>query len=58
MPVDLGLQPAKPPPVLYHGTPERNLSKILRDGLEKMRRHHVHLSPGEASATVVGARSG
>jgi putative RNA 2'-phosphotransferase len=56
--VDLGLQPTKPPPVLYHGTPERNLSQILRDGLEKMRRHHVHLSPDETSATVVGARRG
>ncbi len=57
-PVDLGLEPVEPPPELYHGTPERNLSKILRDGLEKMRRHHVHLSPDEASATVVGARRG
>jgi len=58
VPVDLGLRLTEPPPVLYHGTPERNLSKILRDGLNKMSRHHVHLSPDEASATGVGARCG
>lgn len=58
VPVNLELAPATPPPVLYHGTPERNLPKILRDGLLKMSRHHVHLSPDEASAATVGARRG
>jgi putative RNA 2'-phosphotransferase len=44
--------------MLYHGTPERNLTAIMQDGLLKMRRHHVHLSPGEATARTVGARRG
>jgi putative RNA 2'-phosphotransferase len=56
--VDLELEPARPPEVLYHGTPERNLVAITRDGLLKMRRHHVHLSPDEATARAVGARRG
>lgn len=43
--VDLDLEPAAPPETLYHGTPERNVDEILRSGLLKMRRHHVHLSP-------------
>ncbi|CAA9422567.1 MAG: RNA:NAD 2'-phosphotransferase [uncultured Rubrobacteraceae bacterium] len=56
--VDLELEPATPPATLYHGTPERNLTGILQSGLLKMRRHHVHLSPDEATARVVGARRG
>lgn len=57
-PVDLELEPATPPATLYHGTPERNLTALMRDGLLKMRRHHVHLSPDEATARVVGGRRG
>ena len=56
--VDLDLEPAAPPETLYHGTPERNVDEILRSGLLKMRRHHVHLSPDEATARAVGARRG
>jgi len=58
VPVNLGLEPAEPPSVLYHGTPERNLPKILRQGLRKMSRHHVHLSPDEKTAAAVGRRRG
>ena len=47
-----------PPPVLYHGTAERNLDSILEKGLEKRARHHVHLSAEIATATNVGARHG
>lgn len=57
-PVDLQLAPADPPPVLYHGTPAAVVAAILRDGLHKMRRHHVHLSPDIETATRVGARRG
>ncbi len=57
-PVDLELEPATPPATLYHGTPERNLTAIMQDGLLKMRRHHVHLSPDEATTRAVGARRG
>lgn len=58
VPVDLGLAPATPPPVLYHGTPARNVASILRDGLRRGQRHHVHLSPDEETAHRVGARRG
>ncbi len=58
VPVDLELEPATSPTTLYHGTPERNLTAIMREGLLKMRRHHVHLSPDEATARAVGARRG
>lgn len=56
VPVDLGLTPAVPPPVLFHGTPAANLPSILRDGLHPRSRHHVHLSPDVATALVVGRR--
>lgn len=56
--VDLGLTPIEPPPVLYHGTAERNLDSILRQGLLKGKRHHVHLSADRDTATAVGRRHG
>jgi len=56
--VDLQLQPAVPPPVLYHGTAPAALPAIRREGLQKMKRHHVHLSPDEETARRVGARRG
>lgn len=56
--VDLELTPQIPPEILYHGTATHNLEAISRDGLQKMRRHHVHLSPNIETATKVGARHG
>ena len=56
--VDLQLEPAEPPAELFHGTAERNVEAILRDGLRKMARHHVHLSPDTQTATKVGQRHG
>jgi putative RNA 2'-phosphotransferase len=56
--VDLQLTTAIPPPVLYHGTNVRSAPSILEQGLSKMARHHVHLSPDIASARKVGARRG
>ena len=56
--VDLGLAPAAPPAVLFHGTSDRSVESILRDGLSRRGRHHVHLSPDVATATRVGARHG
>lgn len=58
VPVDLGLAPADPPPVLWHGTVEPSLPAIRAGGLRPMGRHHVHLSPDEATARAVGARRG
>src|SRR5207237_2812420 len=56
--VDLQLEPSEPPAELFHGTAERNIAAILRDGLRKMARHHVHLSPDTETATRVGQRHG
>ena len=58
VPVDLELETLDPPPVLYHGTNEAVLPAILREGLNPMGRHHVHLSPDPETAERVGARRG
>jgi putative RNA 2'-phosphotransferase len=54
--VDLGLEPVPPPTDLFHGTPAGNLDAILREGLRKGRRQHVHLSVDVATARAVGLR--
>ncbi len=56
--VDLQLEPAAPPDGLYHGTGHRAAEAIRREGLKKMSRHHVHLSPDIQTARAVGARHG
>lgn len=56
--VDLGWPQVLPPELLYHGTVERFLPAILAEGLSPMRRHHVHLSPDQDTATRVAKRRG
>jgi len=56
--VDLGLAPAAPPAVLFHGTHPGALAAIRAEGLRPMGRHHVHLSPDVATAVQVGGRRG
>ena len=56
VPVELGLEPVEPPPLLYHGTSERALPSILDQGLVKGRRNHVHLSADVVTARQVGSR--
>lgn len=56
--VELGYTPVEPPEVLYHGTAVQHQGNILRDGLRKMSRHHVHLSADVATARTVGQRHG
>jgi putative RNA 2'-phosphotransferase len=56
--VELELAPSEPPAALYHGTVERRLGPIMQEGLRRMRRHHVHLSPDIETARRVGARRG
>lgn len=41
--VDLQLKQIVPPFNLYHGTAQRFVQSILKEGLKKMNRHHVHL---------------
>jgi putative RNA 2'-phosphotransferase len=56
--VDLQLEEAEPPAVLFHGTGMGTVEPIERDGLRKMNRHHVHLSADVPTARKVGARHG
>jgi len=56
--VDLELTAVTPPAVLFHGTGHGSGDAVEREGLRKMRRHHVHLSPDVETATRVGARHG
>lgn len=56
--VELGHAPAVPPETLYHGTAEKSIESIRREGLHKRARHHVHLSPTREIAAAVGSRHG
>lgn len=56
--VDLNLVEVIPPEFLYHGTPNRNVDSILKNGLNKGSRHHVHLSIDQETAAIVGSRRG
>jgi len=47
-----------PPEFLYHGTSTEVLSLILKDGIIKMSRNHVHLSKDLETAIIVGKRKG
>lgn len=56
--IDLKLKSKIPPPKLYHGTPEKFLKSIKKNGLKPMNRHHVHLSSDIETAKNVGERRG
>lgn len=56
--VDLVLEVQTPPELLYHGTVAKFIDAIRESGLQKGKRHHVHLSPNLVTATKVGERRG
>lgn len=56
--VDLGFTALTPPEKLYHGTAIKNIESIKVTGLQKMNRHHVHLSKDRETAKQVGGRHG
>jgi putative RNA 2'-phosphotransferase len=56
--VDLQYEPQTPPELLYHGTATRFLDGIRKDGLQRMERHHVHLSAETKVTVQVGSRHG
>lgn len=59
--VEVDLDAEHPGPVperLFHGTPPRNLSAILEEGLEPQSRREVHLSPNRETAREVALRHG
>ncbi|HEY6160908.1 MAG TPA: RNA 2'-phosphotransferase [Bacteroidia bacterium] len=56
--IDLALQPIAPPGILFHGTATRFISSIMKDGLNKQSRQHVHLSDNYDTAFNVATRHG
>ncbi len=56
--VDLQLTAKIPPTTLYHGTHIKAIDPILATGLDKMSRHHVHLTTDLHMAHQVGGRRG
>lgn len=50
--------PAEPPTLLYHGTAQKFLANIMKEGLKPMRRQYVHFSVDQATAIQVGKRKG
>ena len=58
IPVDVELEKKIPPNVLYHGTGEKYVSLIDRQGLVPKTRLYVHLSKDVETARNVGSRHG
>lgn len=56
IPQRIAKEAAEPPAVLYHGTANRFLGTILREGLKPMARQYVHLSADIDTAKRVGSR--
>ena len=58
IPVDVELPRLEPPAVLYHGTGQKYVPSIDRQGLLPKSRLYVHLSLDEDTAVKVGRRHG
>ena len=58
VPVDVQPEKKDPPDILYHGTGEKYLSSILKEGLLPKSRLYVHLSADIPTALRVGERHG
>ncbi len=58
IPVDVELQKAVPPESLFHGTGEKYVSSIEKQGLLPKSRLYVHLSSDYETAVKVGTRHG
>lgn len=56
--VKIPFKKAVPPVVLYHGTDAGALQEILKTGIKRMKRHHVHLTDDPTTASSVGMRHG
>jgi putative RNA 2'-phosphotransferase len=56
--VDLNIEAVLPPDFLYHGTVDKFLEAIKKEGLQKMSRQHLHLSHEKETAIKVGSRRG
>jgi putative RNA 2'-phosphotransferase len=58
LPIDAELTPCEPPEFLYHGTGEKYLPSIEKNGLIPKTRLYVHLSREYDTAVNVGSRHG
>ena len=58
IPVDVELEEWVPPEILSHGTGEKYVESIDREGLISKSRLYVHLSKDEDTAIKVGSRHG
>ena len=58
IPVDVELEEKEPPELLYHGTGEKYVDSIDKEGLIPKSRLYVHLSSNEETAYKVGQRHG
>ena len=47
-----------PPEFLYHGTVQKFIGSIMKNGLSKQKRNYLHLSGDITTATTVGSRRG
>lgn len=56
--VELNLNEFEPNAFLYHGTVEKFIDLIKKEGLQKMSRQYVHLSKDKETAIKVGSRRG
>ena len=56
--VDVELKEAEPPEQLFHGTGEKYVASIRKEGLIPKSRLYVHLSKDKETAEKVGARHG
>ena len=58
IPVDVELKKQEPPEFLYHGTADRFIKAIMKEGLKPMSRLYVHLSKDIETANKIGKRHG
>lgn len=58
IPVDVELEEQVPPEILWHGTGEKYVESIDREGLIPKSRLYVHLSKDADTAVKVGSRHG
>lgn len=56
--VKIPFRKAVPPITLYHGTDLTGFAGIKKTGIQKMKRHHVHLTDDVNTASSVGIRHG
>lgn len=58
IPVDVELREVRPPDRLFHGTADRFIDSIFKEGLKPQTRLYVHLSYDKETALNVGKRHG